>query len=218
MAGAMAFVLGLVVTSATVLLVWIVTSHNVIVVVEETASGNDDLVWPDEPMMDWLWHAVYLAWVILVWIMPAVLFGRFATEGTEEYYRPLYVILYGASAFWVVFPISLLSTMAAESRWAVLHLGLIQRLFKRLPSLMLFYGCTAVLMIVVVPTIFWHFRDEKGWSVLVFGPLVGTAIMVYARLLGRLANLVRLTKVSPKKAKKKPRPTEAGLPAEPLQE
>ena len=40
--------------------------HSFLVVVEQTANGNDEVVWPDEPYHDWIWRFASLAWLLLV--------------------------------------------------------------------------------------------------------------------------------------------------------
>ena len=200
--GALIFVPLLALTMIVALALWVYTAHNFISIVEDTAAGNEQIAWPDEPLMDWIWQSGYLAWTMVVWFAPAILFGRLTTMGSEPYHRPLYILLHAAFAFWVAFPVSLLSTMAAESRWAILHLGLFQRLARRLGSLLLFYVISFGIVIAMVPLIFWLIRDKGILSLLGFGVGLGTAIFLYARMLGRLACLARLTYVQPKKKKR----------------
>ena len=39
-------------------------AHCFLVVVENTAAGNDRVRWPDEPVYDWLWKPPYLVWLV----------------------------------------------------------------------------------------------------------------------------------------------------------
>ncbi len=211
---AIIFVPLLVMTALMAMAVWVYLSQTAVVIVEETGAGNEQVVGSDEPFVDWIWQSFHLAWLVGVWIAPAILFGRVVTYDSEPYHRPLYIILHAAFAFWVAFPLSLLSTMSAESRFAILHFGLFQRLAKRLPSVLLFYVCTFLLVAVGAPALFWLGRGKGVVSLLVGALLVGGAILLYARLLGRLACLARLTQVRTK-SKKKRRPQRAARATDP---
>ena len=202
---ALIFVPLLVITVLVGIGVWVFLSHSIVVVVEETGAGNEQVHWADEPFVDWIWQSGYLALVAVVWIAPAILFGRVTTYNSEPYHRPLYIILHAALAFWVMFPLSLLSTMAGESRLTLLHFELFQRLAKRWPSVLLFYLCTFLLVAAAAPALLWAVRGQ-GPIPMIAGPvIVASTFMLYARLLGRLACLARTTYVRTK-SKKKARP------------
>src|SRR5436305_2721822 len=97
---AFVFVPLLAMTALAAIALWVYLAHAVVVVVEETAAGCEDVVFPDDPLMDWIWQSVYLAWVIAVWVAPAALFGQLVAADVEPYYRPLYSLAFAAAAFW----------------------------------------------------------------------------------------------------------------------
>ncbi|MFL5339672.1 MAG: hypothetical protein ACJ8F7_05845, partial [Gemmataceae bacterium] len=134
---------------------WVYASRYFVLIVEDTAAGNEVPVWPDEPFMDWVWQGFYVFAIVFAWLSPAFLFARLVTMNSEPYHRPLYILLVTAAAFWAMFPVSLLSSMAAESRWTLLHFGLLQRLARRGASFVLFYALSFIIVILVVPLIYW---------------------------------------------------------------
>ena len=94
------------------------------------AHGID---WPDEAYADHIAKAVYLGYLIAVWAGPAILIGRYFAGHTA-----LATAIAGA-AFWLLFPIGLLSSMSSETRWTPFRPGLLvafaRRPFKRLASI-----------------------------------------------------------------------------------
>src|SRR5438094_6775214 len=106
-------------------------AHSFLLVVQETAAGNDAVVWPlGESWHDRLGSFLTLVRMLLVWLalayvvlalleLPPVLFGALAT-----------------GLVWVFFPLSLLSSLSAPSPWMILRPQVVWRLVKRLPSLL----------------------------------------------------------------------------------
>src|SRR5947208_6647977 len=101
--------------------IWCYASHAFVVITEDTAAGNEVVIWDDEPMFDWLWQGGYLAWLIGVWVVPAVFLARVATAGIEGEWRAYAFASIAFIVLWATFPLSLLSSMAAESRMAIFH-------------------------------------------------------------------------------------------------
>src|SRR5262245_59008714 len=86
-------------------------AHYFLTVLESTAAGNEKVVWPEEPLIDWFWKAFYLAFLAGVWLVPIIVAARLMT--TNPWVRFVFV----AGAFWLFFPIGLISSQSAESRW-----------------------------------------------------------------------------------------------------
>src|SRR5438445_6742303 len=102
-------------------------AHCFLVVLEGTAAGNDAVVWPDEPMVDWLWKPCYLGWLIAFWFVPAWLILDVFIGGVLQVPVPnYYALLLGV--VWLLFPISLFSSLSAHSRLVVMRLALLRRL------------------------------------------------------------------------------------------
>src|SRR6476646_9805641 len=115
-------------------------SHCFLTVVQQTASGNDEVVWPNDPMYDWLWEAVHMLWLIALWLGTIVLALRAVTGAHAGVGVATNVIVVAAIAVWLLFPLTLLSSMAGESRWTLVSPPMLSRLVgQRSGSLMLFY-------------------------------------------------------------------------------
>src|SRR5829696_2335295 len=115
-------------------------SHCFLTVVEQTASGNDEVVWPKDPMYDWLWEAVYMLWLTALWLGPIVLALRAVTAAQAGAESASLVLVAAAVLVWLFFPVTLLSSMSGSSRWILLSPQLVSRLYgQRLGSLLLFY-------------------------------------------------------------------------------
>lgn len=215
------FVPLLAMTAIAFFFVWVYLAHSFTLVIEETAAGNDEVVWPDDPLYDWIWKGGYLLWVVGVWVFPAIVVARIATRRldldlnvgpwtmTPEEQRWAIMITVASVVFWLFFPLSLLSTMSAESRWAVLHGPLFLRLGKNMASLLLFYAISAVLIIICAPLLFKLCRGSDIFTLILGGVGLSAAMMVIARLLGRVANRARLTYIRPRKKGGKSKPPAA---------
>jgi len=135
--------------------------------------------------------------------------AQIATASIDEARRPYAFALIGFVVFWVAFPLSLLSSMAAESRMALFHAGLFQRLARRGGDVLIFYLLSGLIVAACVPLAPWLVTGNGYWPYLFAAPLLALAVLLYARLMGRLACLARLTRLRRRK-KKKPKAKLAG--------
>src|SRR5262245_7592931 len=161
---------------------WWYASHVFVVVVEETAAGNDSAKWSDEPVHDWLWQGLYLGYMVAVWVVPASLLARLVVPHVAESWRPYLFALMVFLVYWIGFPISLLSSMSAESRWAILHPGLFQRLGKQFGHVLIFYGLSALVIAMCIPLGPWMFAGDTQAAIVVGGVVLSLAFLLYARL------------------------------------
>src|SRR5207249_21217 len=53
-------------------------AHAFLVAFQETAAGNDEVRWSNEPFLDWVHEMFLLGWVAAVWLVPVGLFFRAA--------------------------------------------------------------------------------------------------------------------------------------------
>jgi hypothetical protein len=181
---------------------WWYSSHVFVVVVEETAAGNQQTEWSDEPYHDWLWQGLYLAYMVAIWVVPAFLVARVASPHVAENWRPYLFALFAFALFWIGFPIALLSSMSAESRWVIFHPGLFQRLMKCATHVLIFYALSGVAVAICIPLAPWMVSDDSFFSIALGGFGIGFALVLYARMMGRLAFIARLTYIRPPKPKK----------------
>jgi hypothetical protein len=160
------------------------------VIVEQTAAGSDEVAWPDEPMVDWLGRALHLLWLVAFWLVPVALLLRLlrhlAPNGSPALFFLPPVVL-----FWVLFPVSLLSSYSAVSRWVVFRPAVLAGLFRVFPATATFYLLTAVLISGLGGLSYVTYA--RNWALLipVVAAAAATGLFVYARLLGRLGGQLR---------------------------
>lgn len=183
--GAMMFFLLLAAMVIVGAYVFAYASHIFLSVIESTATGFEEVTWPDEPYVDWLWKGVYLLWLAALWLIPLLLVGT--RMGERQ------VAFWAAGLGWLLFPISLLSSMSASSRWIVFSPALLPRLAARFGALVTFYMMTAPILAVVAVIIWWNNRTANFLPVPIAAFAVAAGLLIYARLFGRLALFVRHT-------------------------
>jgi hypothetical protein len=187
-------------------------AHCFLVILEGTAAGDDAVVWPDEPMFDWLWKLFYLASLVAVWFAPAwlfidVLLGRALRMPVPPAYAVLLCVL------WLLFPISLLSSLSANLRWMILRPALLGQLARHGVAAVGFFAMTGILVLVVAAVgYFALFRLPVVVPVAAMG--AATGVLVYARLLGRLGWVIaerdsQPTSPARKKRKRKRQPDDS---------
>jgi hypothetical protein len=171
-------------------------SHCFLTVVEQTSAGNDEVTWPNDPMYDWLWQGVYMLWLTALWLGPIVLALRAVAAAHGDASAVAHVLLAAAALVWLCFPITLLSSMSASSRWVLFSPRLVRRLFgQRFGSLALFYLHSGPVLAAGAVLMYWlFFRPGAAAFTLITAPLLAAVVFVYARQLGRLAHLVEHTR------------------------
>jgi hypothetical protein len=165
-------------------------SHCFLTIVEQTSAGNDEVVWPNDPIYDWLWEAVYMLWLVGLWLGPIVLVLRGVTESGATQ-----VLVVAAALVWLFFPITLLSSMSATSRWMLFSPRLAARLLgQRFGSLLLFYLVSAPALAAGAALLYLAFFTMPSVGLLAAAAVgLAAALFIYARQLGRLAHLVEHT-------------------------
>ncbi len=183
----------------------------VLVVVQETALGQDEILWPNEPYVDWLGHAVQFLELLGIWIAPAALTARLMRESLLTDEGALRVLLLAGPGLWLFFPIGLISSLSALSRWVPFRWTIFRCFLRIAPTSLKFYVLTAPLLVIaVVP---WYYALFGGQTVLlpVAAVVSAVALFIYARLLGRLACIIQRLPAPPRapakaKAAKTPPP------------
>jgi len=196
-------------TTIVAFALWCYASHAFVTVTEETAAGNEVIVWDEGGLIECFREGVFLGWIVGVWVVPAMFVAGMATANMDGPQRSYAFALISFVVFWVMFPLSLLSSMAAESRFALFHPGLFQRLARRGFDVVIFYFLSGLIVAACVPLAPWLFTGNGFWPYLIAAPLLALAVLLYARLMGRLACLARLTHIRPRKKKKKAKPANA---------
>lgn len=163
----------------------------VLAVVQETASGQDEIVWPDEPYVDWIGHAVLFLELLGIWLVPSALTARLLREVWLPENGALRVLLLAGPGLWLFFPIGLLSSLSALSRWTPFRWVIAMRFLRVAPAALVYYFLSAILLCAaVVPWYYALFRG-RGYLLPVAAGVTAFVLFVYARMLGRLAFMIQ---------------------------
>jgi hypothetical protein len=168
-------------------------AHILLSVIESTSTGFEEVAWPDEPYVDWLWKGAYVFWLVALWLVPLLFVGQALSRTQTSAVAAAQFVYVTAALFWLLFPISLLSSMSASSRWIVFSPAVLPRLAKRSGSLFIFYALTGPLLAGVAFVVWWASRGADIISAPVAAFAVAAGLLIYGRLFGRLALLVRHT-------------------------
>ena len=120
---------------------------------------------------------------------------------------------------WLLYPVSQLSSLSASTIWLPLVPDVFARLAQK-PAVTLGFFVLSIPVLALFGVAFkWAFLTKGEWELLFVGaPLVVVAGLLYARLIGRLAFLLKFTKsIFREKKKKKPK-ADAETRAEPESE
>jgi hypothetical protein len=176
-----------------------------LVVVEGTAAGNDEVPWPTEPFSEIAGRAAYLGALLAIWLIPA----GFLWNGLRAVWLPdqpaLRALLVVGPGLWLYFPIGLFSTLRSDSGWAFFRYDMFRDLIRIFPATLMVYAVSALLLALVGYLWLVALAGNRGWLLLA-APATSIAWLIYARLLGRLAYKIgQLKPIKVKKPKKKPR-------------
>ena len=167
-------------------------AHCFLVVLEGTAVGTEEVVWPDEPMFDWLWQVFYLAWLAGAWAAPSLILVRMLTL---DYGTGPWLVAVGGGLFWLLAPIGLLSSLGGGTPWLPLSLGLFPRLAQRPKATFLFYLLSAPVVAAGTAGVYYGLAraDVPALGRLLAGAVAAAALLLYARLMGRLGFVLSFT-------------------------
>lgn len=183
----------------------------VLVVVQETGMGQDEVVWPNEPYVDWLGYAVQFLELVGIWLAPSALAARMLRHVWLPDEGALRVLLLAGPGLWLFFPIGLMSSLSAESRWIPFRWTIFVCFLRLGPAAVGFYALTGLLLVIGVAPWYFALFGGKGVFLPVAAVVSAASLFIYARLLGRLAWLIqRLPSSQPASAKatvaKRPQP------------
>ncbi len=150
-------------------------------VLEETAAGNDEINWPEGGWREWLWKFLYTGYLLSLVGLAATGIGLLVRYQTGLFWPPFFATIF------VLYPFALLSSLEANSIWVVISPVILKSLFKLIWAWFMFYLEVAVLAAPVAGLFFFLYLRHPFWTVLIAAPLVSALLLLYARLLGRLA-------------------------------
>jgi hypothetical protein len=151
-------------------------------VIESTAHGIDRIEsWPEGGWKEWAPKLLYVSWVAAVPILVAACIARAAEFGGV----PFWPVMLGALL--LMYPVALLSALEANSVWVPLTWPIFRSLFCLCWGWFLFYVLTGLLAATVLTVLYYGLSRFDVVAVMPVGPLLAASILIYARLLGRLA-------------------------------
>jgi hypothetical protein len=151
--------------------------------VEDTAAGNDQVVWPKGGgLVDGLGRFLYLLWLGGCGFIPALVFWVAGGEvGSTEDLTWVLSVMPGL----VLFPVELLSALTADSWWILLDRRIVIGFLRKphalmlvcLPALALIVPCLWLTRLVIIrANLLAALGAGLGWA---------TFLLLYGRLLGR---------------------------------
>src|SRR5262249_40517459 len=162
--------LGIVVVGSSLLAY---AAHVLLVVVTRTAVGEDDVSWPDDPMLDWLLGAVHLWLVTVLWLCFIGLLARLLKDVLFPADGGLRFLVVAVPGMWLCFPIGVLSSLTGESRWTLLRPRLVWQMCRVPGATLLFYGASALLGVGLAAV--WYAAITKDIPILLPLAAVATA-------------------------------------------
>lgn len=155
------------------------TSASCLTVIETTAEGYDEVIdWPTGFWRDWFFTFV----AVLVFLALSAGIGGILGKVME-----IGVWVSAGVSAYLLFPVFILSTLEAGSPTALVSWPVVRSFWTVGWAWVLFYAETGVLIAIwAVPTV--AFFQPHPWATSLFsGPLLGAVMLIYARLIGRLA-------------------------------
>ena len=191
-------------------------------VLVSTAAGNDEVIWPGDPMFDWFFKGWYLGWIVVLSVLPGLLIVSFAHIPPKS---PGWALSL-AGSLCVLFPIFLLSSLSGASRMYVFRGQILAGMSKHFGLVLVFYFVSALVVVGSVTFVWYSLVSGDLLLVPVAMACMAIGLVIYARLLGRLGHAVTEEPARKKSGKSgRPRPESAkktsdrwGKPVIPLAE
>jgi hypothetical protein len=143
---------------------------------------RDGIEWPEGTIGDHFGKGFYLGYIVLLWGGPAFVLGRLVGGTT------VWATVVTGAAFWLLFPIGLLSSMSSVSRWTPFRPGLFVAYARRPLASLSFYVLSAPVLaglVVCFDLVLIHPTRMAVGGTLALAPVGVLMFFIYARLLGR---------------------------------
>jgi hypothetical protein len=174
-------------------------SHYFLTTITETSAGHDEIEYPSEGIMDWWWKPFFCLWILSIWVVPlTVVVGPLLAAS------PLAFVIGLTICLLVMYPLSLMSALYAQSWFVFLHPEFIWRLVRRYGLFGYVQLMSSLSIAVGVGLVAAAFGHTFLWA-LPASFVLPTALLLYARHWGRYS-WVALNFAAPgAKKPKKPR-------------
>ncbi len=167
--------------------------HVFAAIAEGTAGGQDEIVWPDEPLVDRLGKAAVLGWVVLVCASLPFIIGKIIAGQSVGTW------IFTLCGFGMIFPVVVISIHSSNSMFTILNPSAIARMLKR-PENLAFYYLAVAPVYALFGVGIWILIKFPFAMVPLAAIIIACSFMMATRLLGRLAQLV--SRVGMKRRKK----------------
>jgi hypothetical protein len=157
-------------------------AHCLVAIVEETSAGADQILsWPESDWREWMWHFLHLGYLVAVSISLGFGLSRLAGLWLPQ---PGWV---WALAVLLLFPILLLSSVDANSPFVPLSRRVRRSLIRLGGAWLTVYALSGLLWAALLGAMAGLAQLHEYLMPILGGPLLAAALLIYARLLGRLA-------------------------------
>jgi hypothetical protein len=184
------FVLSLATLAILAAYAFALAAHCYLVVAQATAAGLDRVDWPDEMPLDWLPGAAHLGALLLVWLAPAGILARALRHDFLPGEPGLRFLLLAGPGLWLFFPVGFISALSSASRWTPVSPRVLARLAGVWPALLLFYASTAWVAAGTAGLVYLGLFTPAWYALPLVCAAAGAALLVHARLVGRLVWLM----------------------------
>jgi hypothetical protein len=156
-------------------------SHYFLVTLIDSSSGQDEIHYPDENVVDWWWKPILCLWILLLWgTMGSILLAPLVVFGPTVFAISLGVLL------WFVYPLGILSVLYTGNWMFFLHPIILWRMLKHYGAFAYVHFITSITVAVSGALVFGAFT-QSFWWILPAALVVPTTLLFYARHWGRFA-------------------------------
>jgi DNA-directed RNA polymerase subunit RPC12/RpoP len=157
-------------------------AHCMVAILEDTSAGADEILsWPESDWRDWMWR--FLQMLYLASVAIAVGFGISQLAGL---WLEQTGVIWAGGVF-VIFPILLLSSVDAGSPFIPLSKRVRRSLFRCTGGWLTMYLLSGLMWAAAIGICYALWELQPFLLPIVGGPVLAAVLLVYARLLGRLA-------------------------------
>jgi hypothetical protein len=182
---AMMFVILLVATAILGAYLAAYAAHVFLTIAQQTAGGLDEITWPKDPWLDWIGRALHLIWLVAFWVVPLGFVLRLIGPESLAASAALHLVV-PAALFWLLFPVTLMSSFSANSPWVLLRPEALRRMVRCLAGTVGFYLATLPLCFLGAAALYVTLAHQVFYAM----PVLATVLFLYARLVGRYSRLL----------------------------
>jgi hypothetical protein len=155
-------------------------AHYFLCTIIDSTSGNDEVHYPDEGIMEWWWKPILCGWVLAFCLLTgAILMSPLA-------FFPLAFVIGLTAWVWFLFPLAILSVLFTSNWCFFLHPVLVARILKHYGSFAYVHLITSISVAISVGALIASLTHNFLWAIPA-ALMLPTAMLFYARHWGRLA-------------------------------